>query len=97
MDGIIVCKKCNATIIVGEQKKHKHTDPYMIEGDVLWVRRYDEKWYKHDLPSTHSSATTKANNRKKQPDSELNQREGKSHNQDGTYRINKFWRVGITC
>ena len=60
MDGIIVCKKCNATIIVGEQKKRKHTDPYMIEGDVLWVRRYDGKWYKHDLPSTHSSATTNA-------------------------------------
>ena len=62
-DGTVTCKKCWATLIAEELKnRKKYTPSYELEGDVLWVRWHDGKWYRHDLPPTAEMQQPKINN-----------------------------------
>jgi hypothetical protein len=49
LDGTRICPKCRAVMISEEVRKHRHSPTYRLEGDILWVRDYDGKWYRHDL------------------------------------------------
>jgi hypothetical protein len=49
-NGIVICPKCRAKLIAEEVEAHRHTETYRIEGDTLWVRWFDGKWYRHELP-----------------------------------------------